>query len=129
METSRQNNTFQSVATSVRSQQPYKEMNNNAYLTLTIVSYFVQLVLSILVKDIGIMFELIAALSYSNVSFTLPGLFFLLAVNKYGTKKLQQKATPQKVEAIIFIVFGIFVLGILLGNIIMTLSKQKKPVK
>lgn len=71
--------TLVSAANSVRSKQAYKEMPDCFYYTLTLSIYLLCLVLSILVSDIGVIFQFIAAIAYSNIGFICPGLFFLMA--------------------------------------------------
>jgi hypothetical protein len=90
-------------------------MNQYAYLACTLLSYFVQLVLSILVKDIGILFEAICAISYSNLSFFLPGIFYLLAQKKYATQKLKDNSKHLLYESIFFIVVGLLTFLLLLS--------------
>jgi hypothetical protein len=84
--------TFMSVASQSRSKQAYKEMSYTLYLVVTLVSYFICMALSIIVNDIGIIFQIISAVSYSNFGFICPGLFFLVARRKYGTPEQKEAA-------------------------------------
>lgn len=69
---------------SKRSTMAYKEMNHCVYISVTLSVFIFQIVGAIVIGDIGVLFEFVSAIAYSNLSFIFPGLFFLLAERKYG---------------------------------------------
>lgn len=77
--------TLVSSASSVRSHQAYKDMNSGVYLSLSLLVYTACLFMSLAVSDLSMIFQVISAVSVSNISFICPGLFFLLAQKKFGT--------------------------------------------
>ena len=67
------------------SSMAYKEMNYVLYFTATVSMFALEIVGSIVLTDIGMIFEFISAVAFSQLSFILPGAFYLLAERKYGT--------------------------------------------
>jgi hypothetical protein len=59
------------------------------------------------VSDIGLIFEFISAVVFSNLAFILPGLFYLRAETKFATGLQKDMNTRVNKEAKLFIVIGI----------------------
>lgn len=63
----------------------YKEMNYFVYIVVTMILYWSEVILSLLVSDIGLIFEFVSAFSISCTGFIFPGLFYLRAEEKFAT--------------------------------------------
>lgn len=85
----------------------YKEMNYVVYFTATVLFYVLQIIGSITMTDIGLIFEFISAVAVSNLAFILPGLFYLLAENKYSHPIQKDLNKSINREAKLFIILGI----------------------
>lgn len=78
----------------------FKSMKNWIYYSGTIFLYFVCLAGGLMIKDLGKVFEIIAALTMSNINFICPGFFFLLACKKFYKEKSESKRFPLKIIAL-----------------------------
>ena len=63
----------------------YKEMNYVIYIVVTMVIYWSEVFLAMLISDIGLIFEFISAFTISCTGFIFPGLFYLRAEEKFAT--------------------------------------------
>jgi hypothetical protein len=72
----------------------------------------------IFVNDLGIIFELLAALTITQIGFIWPGVFFLIADKRYGTGDLRNRYWS-RFNAKIQIALGILVfILIVISNIL-----------
>lgn len=83
-------------------------MNYCLYLLSTLGLYGGQVFLSIIVNDIGLIFEFISAISISALAFIFPGAFYLIAERKYATSLQRQQGKCMRYRAVFFVILGIF---------------------
>ena len=83
----------------------YKTMNYTIYVVLTVSLYFLQVLGSILIDDIGIIFEIISAVSISTSAYIFPGLFYIVASKKYQSVAEYAENTRIKYKSYFFIIF------------------------
>jgi len=83
-------------------------MNYLVYISATLGLYFAQVFFSIIVDDIGLIFEFISAISISSLAFIFPGAFYILAEYKYATSLEIIQGKRKRVAAWFFVVLGIF---------------------
>ena len=88
----------------------YKKMNPMLYIGLTIGLYTAEMILSIIVPSIGVIFNFIVALSLSSLAFIFPGLFYYLCQRKFLT--FYDKTMESMAIAYIFfgVICGLFIL-------------------
>jgi hypothetical protein len=60
-------------------------MPGHLYYTGTLILYAVEITGAILITDLTTIFDIIGGISLSSIQFTLPGLFFLMALKKFGS--------------------------------------------
>lgn len=82
-------------------------MNYVIYLATTLALYGGQIILSIIVNDIGLIFEFISAISISALAFIFPGMFYLIAEHKYATMFQKSQGKSMRIRSWFFIIFGI----------------------
>ena len=82
-------------------------MNYGIYLATTLALYGGQIIFSIIVNDIGLIFEFISAISISCLAFIFPGLFYLIAEHKYATLFQKQQGRGMRIRSWFFIIFGV----------------------
>ena len=63
----------------------YKEMIPCLYYGLTIALYTAEIIVSILMPSIGVIFNFISAFTLSGLAFIFPGLFYYLCQRKFQT--------------------------------------------
>ena len=81
--------------------------------------YFGQLIGSIAIQDIGLIFEFVSAISVSCLAFVFPGVFYLLAEKKFASSFQKAENYWIRMQAYGFIVLGIIAFLIqLTSNII-----------
>jgi hypothetical protein len=68
-----------------KSSMKYKEIAYFHYLLVTLLIYFLQITGSILIDDIGVVFEWLAAFGISSLTFIFPGAFFLRAERRFAS--------------------------------------------
>lgn len=87
----------------------YKEMNYTIYLGVTLALFWGEVICSLLVTDIGLIFEFVSAFSLSAIAFIFPGYFYLVAERKFATNLqiLENKEKWMKCKAWFFIITGI----------------------
>ena len=83
-------------------------MNYTIYLVSTLGLYIAQIVLSIIVDDLGLIFEFISAISISALAFIFPGVFYIIAERKFGTTQQKIDGKNMRIRAWFFIIFGFF---------------------
>ena len=72
-------------------------MNNLYYYLSTLLLYSIEATLAILVSDVTVVFDFVAALCVTCIGFGFPAVFFITAHNKYGQQeKDQEKITYRK---------------------------------
>jgi hypothetical protein len=62
-------------------------MKPKIYIIGTLILYLFVVFGSIFIRDLGMIFEIIAAISLTVINFIWPGSFYLIAEHKYGRKK------------------------------------------
>lgn len=82
-------------------------MNSWVYFTGTLVLYFLCLMGGLFIKNLGVVFEIIAALTMSNINFICPGYFFLLACRRFIKEEGQDSFFKHKVISLVQIFLGL----------------------
>jgi len=82
----------------------YKDMNYGLYLAVTLILYAAEMVGSIYIKDIEMIFNFVSAIAMTFLSFWLPGGFYLMAEKKFGTA--ETRSVWKHNASIIFIFLG-----------------------
>jgi len=72
-----------------RKNMAYKDMNYMIYIFVTVLLYICEITCAIVMDDIGVIFEFVSAISVSCLCFIFPGMFFILAANKFLPSELQ----------------------------------------
>ena len=87
----------------------YKEMPFMTYIITTLVLYFGQVIASLVISDIGLIFEFVSAIAISSIAFIFPACFYLMAEAKFATElqKMEMKKKWMRCKAIFFLIFGI----------------------
>jgi len=98
-------------------------MNPVLYIVISLSLYAVIVLLSIVLKDISVVFDFVSALGISGITFFIPGVFYRKAVEKLDIKRTPSVVTRLRI-CIMFYVLGIinFILGISSGIITLTSS-------
>lgn len=91
-----------------------QEMNRYYYYGGTLLIYFIQMGIAMLVTDVGVVFQFGAALSGSSLQFIWPGFFYLHAERKYNSPG----STVTRIAAYIYVILGIGLFFALLGGTI-----------
>jgi amino acid permease len=81
------------------------------YLFSTLVLYGSQIVLSLILDDIGVIFEFISAVAISSLAFTFPGVFYLMAERKYASTFHKESNRLVHYQAVAMTILGLFVFG------------------
>lgn len=92
----------------------YKRMDTATYYSITVVFYFSEICLSLLIPGVGPIFDFISVFSISSIVFIFPGLFYLLCEKKYGYISGEEKL--KHYMSIIYIVLGVTVAILILIN-------------
>ena len=82
----------------------YKDMNYGLYLAVTLILYAAEMVGSIYIKDIEMIFNFVSAIAMTFLSFWLPAGFYLMAEKKFGTA--ETRSVWKHNTSIIFILLG-----------------------
>ena len=97
----------------------YKEMNYSIYFFATVSLYLGQILGAIFVSDIGLIFEFVSAIAVSNLAFIFPGMFYIMAENKFSTQFERSENKKVRCEAIFLVVIGIIAFAVqMTSNII-----------
>ena len=62
----------------------YKDMKGVYYYLATLTFYGIQMGMAIIITDISTIFDFASAIAISALAFIFPGLFYKLAMKKYG---------------------------------------------
>ena len=87
----------------------YKEMPYFTYLLSTLLLYGSQIVLSLILDDIGVIFEFISAVAISSLAFTFPGVFYLMAERKFASTFHKESNRLVHYQAVAMAILGLFV--------------------
>jgi hypothetical protein len=90
-------------------------MPNHVYLSYTIACYAMVVVLSILIKDIGLLLDLVSAFSCTVLVFTLPGIMYIYSVKMF---RKEQKSSSLYKLAIFYVLISIVIFGIEITSIV-----------
>jgi hypothetical protein len=90
-------------------------MPNHVYLSYNIACYAMVVVLSILIKDIGLLLDLVSASSCTILVFTLPGLMYIYSVKMF---RKEQKSSSLYKLAIFYVLVSIVIFGIEITSIV-----------
>ena len=85
----------------------YKEMPYFNYFLSTVILFGAELIFSIIIKDIGLIFEFISALAISSIAFVFPGVFYLMAEAKFASSLTALQNKSVRMQAYGFIILGI----------------------
>ena len=90
-------------------------MNPTVYYTMTFIAYLSTILGGLMIKDLGIVFELLAGFTLSFLGFIWPGLFYLLANSRYGGRSIESKTDirKNKMFAVGHIIIGVLVFMII----------------
>ena len=90
--------------------------------------HVVGLIISVIVSDLGTIINLNGALCSPNLAFIIPGVFYIMAQNKY--QSVLQKSEPDKyrVMANLFIFFGVLAFIFLLTMAIVSATKGEVKI-
>lgn len=83
----------------------YLDMSPYLYYTLTLALFVTEIVLSLTIDDLGPIFDFIGAFAVSSLSFTIPGILYLLSYKRYNKHK--NRDLMMRAAALLFIIFGI----------------------
>ena len=84
------NNTRNTIdETRFRDQMQFKEMDPKIYYGCTALIYLICVIPGLFVTDLGIVFNLITALTLSFLNFIWPGGFYLLAEKRYVSPEIR----------------------------------------
>ena len=106
------------IEADVAQRMAYKDMNLALYLSISLIFYAVIVLLSILLKDISVVFDFVSALGISGLAFFIPGIFYKRAVEKFSVKQTPAVVSRLRISTL-FYVLGVlnFILGISSGVI------------
>jgi amino acid permease len=85
----------------------FRTMKNSYYYGGTIFIYIVTILMGLTISNMGLIFEIVAALTKTSINFIWPGLFYLLAEERFVTEK--DKSKKDRVISRILITLGISV--------------------
>ena len=100
-------------------------MKSYIYYPAVLSLYAVEILGSVIIKDVAPIFEFVAAFAVSAISFTLPGIFFLLALKNFGTEEQKKENKWNRIGAISYIVMGILCTITLLVNAIINVAMEE----
>ena len=103
----------------------FREMKSYIYYPAVLSLYAVEILGSVIIKDVAPIFEFVAAFAVSAISFTLPGIFFLLALKNFGTEEQKKENKWNRIGAISYIVMGILCTITLLVNAIINVAMEE----
>jgi hypothetical protein len=101
-------------------------MNTWYYYGATLIIYILEVLLAIYISDVGIVFQISAAISGSSVQFIWPGYFFLHSEKKYGTKSDWEERKFVRVMAWLYLIAGICLLFTLLGGTVFNIIRNSQ---
>jgi len=98
----------------------YKDMKPAYYYLATIVFYGIQMGMAIVITDISTIFDFASAIAITALAFIFPGMFYKMAVAKYGKDKQLDKCDNCWATAFLIIGCCNFCLGMYssIGNVI-----------
>ena len=93
----------------IRDVMSFKSMKKWVYLTGTLLLYTTCVLGGLFVKDLGVVFEIIAALTKTNINFICPGYFYLLACRRFYSEKEESSRLKYKIISVGLISFGLVI--------------------
>lgn len=85
----------------------YKDMPTGLYIFLTTMLYLAELYLSMVLNDLGLIFEFNSAIAVSMIAYILPSYFYLCAIRKFGKP---QESSSWECKSKFLLVVGVFLM-------------------
>ena len=89
-------------------------MNLWIYIGGTLFIYLFSATLAIFIQNLGVVFEVFAAITKTSINFIWPGLFFILADNRYGGKEKSFKRSYDRFTGVVLMCAGFSVFSLVL---------------
>eukprot|EP00347_Sterkiella_histriomuscorum_P010970 403374242 len=107
----------------------YYDMNTYYYHFGTLIIFILQVIGAAFIKDIGIIFQIGAAIAGSSCQFIIPGLFYILAETKFGAKAQRSERKLSICLAYLNVIVGlIFLISLLVGTFINIVADSEEGV-
>ena len=83
--------------------------------------YILEVLLALVIDDIGILFEFVSAFSVCALTFILPGVLYIIADNNYGSYYHDDSRYKKRKYSWFFIIFGCCAFCILVARNILNI--------